>query len=106
MLVCCLVYANTPWKSMESNKNDTSVFSGYNSVCNSLQFRGTLVLVGFTFLYWASNIDDQKSIGSYVFDLGYGLVSRACKKQQVFLLSLLEVEYWATTNASQEALWI
>jgi hypothetical protein len=57
-------------------------------------------LVGFTDSYWASDPDDLKSTVGYVFILGSGLVTWACKKQHDIALSLAEVEYQATVNAS------
>jgi hypothetical protein len=42
----------------------------------------------------------------YVFSLGSGPVTWACKKQQAISLSSTEAEYRAMVNASQEALWL
>jgi hypothetical protein len=42
---------------------------------------GTPLLVGFTNLDWADDLDDQKSTTSYLFSLGSGPVTWACKKQ-------------------------
>jgi hypothetical protein len=67
---------------------------------------GTPLFVGFTNLDWADDPDDQKSTSGYVFSLGSGPVTWACKKQQPITLSLAEVEYQAVVNASQEALWL
>jgi hypothetical protein len=63
-------------------------------------------LVGFTDLDWADNLDDQKSIASYVFSLGSGLVNWARKKQQAISLSSAKTEYRGIVNESQEALWL
>jgi hypothetical protein len=67
---------------------------------------GTPLLVGFTDSDWADDPDDQKSTAGYVFSLGSGPVTWACKKQQAIALSSVEAEYRATVNASQEALWL
>ena len=67
---------------------------------------GTPLLVGFTNSDWADDLDDRKSIVVYVFSLGSGPVTWACKKQQALALSLVEAEYRTTVNASQEALWL
>ena len=64
------------------------------------------MLVGFTDSDWAGNPDDRKSSAGYVFSMGSGPVTWACKKQQALALSSTEVEYGATVNASQEALWL
>jgi hypothetical protein len=57
-------------------------------------------LVGFTDSDWVGDPDDQKSTAGYVFSLGSGLVTWACKKQQVIALFLVEAEYRESTNAS------
>jgi hypothetical protein len=64
---------------------------------------GTPLLVGFTDSDWAGDPDDQKSTAGYVFSLGSGPVTWACKKQQAIALSSAEAEYRAAVNASQEA---
>ena len=64
------------------------------------------MLVGFTDSDWVRYPDDQNSIAGYVFSLGSGLVTWACKKQQALALSSVEAEYRAAVNASQEALWL
>jgi hypothetical protein len=67
---------------------------------------GTPLLVGFTNSDWADDPDDWKSSVGYVFSLGLGPVTWACKKQQAIALSSVEAEYQAAVNASQEALWL
>ena len=62
-------------------------------------------MVGFTDSDWVDDPNDRKSTTGYVFSLGSGLVTWACKKQQAIALSSAEAEYRATINASQEALW-
>ena len=64
------------------------------------------MFVGFTDSDWVDDIDDQNSTTGYVFSLGSGPVTWACKKQQALALSSVEVEYRAIVNASQEALWL
>jgi len=64
------------------------------------------LLVGFTNSDWVGDVDDQKSTVGYVFSLGSGLVTWACKKQHAIALSSVEAKYRATVNASQEALWL
>jgi hypothetical protein len=81
-------------------------------VCGTIQFEihyslgGTPLLVGFIDSDWAGDPDDHKSTTGYVFSLGSGPVTWACKKQQTIALSSKEAEYRATVNASQEALWL
>jgi hypothetical protein len=67
---------------------------------------GTPLLVGFTDSDWAGDPDDRKSTVGYVFSLGLGPVTWACKKQQAIALSSTEAEYRVAVNASQEALWL
>ena len=54
------------------------------------------MLVGFTDSYWVSDPDDRKSTTGYVFSLGSGPITWACKKQQALALSSAEAEYRAT----------
>ena len=78
----------------------------------TIQFRihyntgGKPLLVGFTDLDWAVDLDDRKSTTGYVFSLGSRTITLTCKKQQALALSSAEAEYRAAFNASWEALWI
>jgi hypothetical protein len=65
---------------------------------------GTPLLVGFTDSDWAGDLDDRNSTLGYVFILGSGPVTWACKKQQAIALSSTEAEYRAVVNASQESM--
>eukprot|EP00253_Pinus_taeda_P003946 PITA_03946 len=51
------------------------------------------LLVGFTDSDWAGDPDDWKSTASYVFTLGSGTITWACKKQAPISLSSAEAEY-------------
>ena len=53
------------------------------------------LLVGFTDSDWAGDPDDQRSIAGYVFSLGCGPITWACKKQNAISLSSAETEYGA-----------
>eukprot|EP00253_Pinus_taeda_P012236 PITA_12236 len=64
------------------------------------------LLVGFTDSDWASDPDDQKSTAGYVFTLGSGPITWACKKQAAISLSSAEGEYRGAVEASKEALWL
>ena len=55
--------------------------------------QGKPLLVGFIDSDWVGDPDDRKSTASYVFSLGSGPVTWACKKQQALALSLAKVEY-------------
>ena len=54
---------------------------------------GKPLLVGFTDSDWADDPDDRKSTAGYVFSLGSGPITWACKKQQALALSSVEAEY-------------
>ena len=62
------------------------MYSRYNSVWDSLQYRGEPLLVGFTDLDWVGDPDDRNSTAGYVSSLGSGPVTWACKKQQALAL--------------------
>eukprot|EP00253_Pinus_taeda_P032438 PITA_32438 len=55
---------------------------------------------------WAGDPDDQKSTAGYVFTLGSGPITWACKKQSAISLSSVESEYDGAIEASKEALWL
>ena len=78
----------------------------YNSVWDSLQYKGKPLLVGFIDSDWTDNPDDRKSSASYFFSMVSVPVTWACKKKQDLALSSSEVEYQAVVNASQVALWL
>eukprot|EP00253_Pinus_taeda_P029311 PITA_29311 len=62
------------------------------------------LLVGFTDSDWAGDPDDRKSTAGYVFTLGSGPITWACKKQAAISLSSAEAEYRGAVEASKEAL--
>eukprot|EP00253_Pinus_taeda_P022367 PITA_22367 len=64
------------------------------------------LLIGFTDSDWAGDLDDRKYIAGYVFTLGSGPITWACKKQDAISLSSTKVEYRGAVEASKEALWL
>eukprot|EP00253_Pinus_taeda_P005946 PITA_05946 len=68
--------------------------------------KATPLLVGFTDSDWAGDPDDRKSTAVYVFTLGSGPITWACKKQAAISLSSAEAEYRGAGEASKEALWL
>eukprot|EP00253_Pinus_taeda_P017705 PITA_17705 len=62
------------------------------------------LLVRFTASAWVGDLDDRKSTAGYVFTLGLGPITRACKKKSVISLSSAEAEYCGVVEASKEAL--
>eukprot|EP00253_Pinus_taeda_P035880 PITA_35880 len=68
--------------------------------------KATPLLVGFTDSDWAGDPDDRESTAGYVFTLGSGPITWACKKQAAISLSSAEAEYRGAVEASKEALWL
>eukprot|EP00253_Pinus_taeda_P009585 PITA_09585 len=64
------------------------------------------LLVGFTDSDWAGDSDDRNSTSGYVFTLGSGPITWACKKQVSNSLSSAEEEYRGAVEASKESLWL
>eukprot|EP00253_Pinus_taeda_P021269 PITA_21269 len=64
------------------------------------------LLVGFTDSDWAGDPDDRKSTEGYLFALGLGPITWACKKQGAISLSSAKVEYHGAVEASKQALWL
>eukprot|EP00253_Pinus_taeda_P015756 PITA_15756 len=62
------------------------------------------LLVGFTNSDWAGDPNDRKSTAGYVFTLGFGPITWACKKQSAISLSSAEAEYCGVVEASKEAM--
>ena len=73
-------------------------------------------IIGYTDSDWAGNLTTGKSVGRYVFGLGYtnfsqelvmsGLIHWQAKSQSVVAVSTLEVEYIACLYATRESLWL
>ena len=61
---------------------------------------------GFVDVVWAGDLDYRISTSGYVFNLFRGAISWMRKKQYVVALSMIEVEYMATTHASKEVVWL
>ncbi|KAI3655342.1 hypothetical protein MP638_004426, partial [Amoeboaphelidium occidentale] len=62
-------------------------------------------LHGFADASYASDTDDRKSIGAYVFMSNGGAVSWVSKKQGTVAKSTTEAEYMALSQATSEAIW-
>ena len=63
-------------------------------------------LVGYTDSDYASDVEDRKSISSYVFMLSEATISWSSKKQPVVSLSTTEAEFIAATESSCQAVWL
>eukprot|EP00253_Pinus_taeda_P020315 PITA_20315 len=55
---------------------------------------------------WVGDPDDRKSTAGYIFTLGYGPITWACKKESDISLSSVEAKYRGIIEASKEALWL
>jgi len=66
----------------------------------------SFVLSRFSYSNYGGDRDDRKSTSTYVFSIGLGAISCASKKQPTMSLSTIEVEYWAISVATKEAIWL
>ena len=48
----------------------------------------------------------HRSIGGFVFEVTGGFISWSLKKQPTVMLSTVEAEYMAATNATKEVIWL
>eukprot|EP00253_Pinus_taeda_P021943 PITA_21943 len=64
------------------------------------------LLVGFIDSDWTGYPDDWKSTAGYVFTLGSGPITWACKKQSGISLSSAIAEYCGAIEAGKEAPWL
>jgi hypothetical protein len=74
--------------------------------CNNPLTRKIPEITGFSDSNYASDKDDRKSIGSYVFILNNGSISWVSKKQQTVAKSTTEAEYMALSQAASEGYWL
>eukprot|EP00253_Pinus_taeda_P029850 PITA_29850 len=65
-----------------------------------------VTLVGFSDSDWVGNLDDQRSITSYTFSIGSGIIAWSIKKQSTLALSSCEAQYQALCAATCEAIWL
>ena len=93
-----------PTRATRKYKKDTLIYLGYNLVWDTLQFKGTPLLVYFIDFDWVIDPDHRNSTASYVFNLGSRPVSWACKKQQAIALSSIEANYCIIVYISQESM--
>lgn len=63
-------------------------------------------LVGFTDSDWANCPDTRRSIGGYIWTLGYGALSWCARKQKPVAASSCEAEYMAAFEATKECIWL
>ena len=65
-----------------------------------------LTVKGYVDTSLGSDLDDSKSQTGYVFMLNGGAISWRSSKQSVVAQSIMESEYIATCEASNEAMWL
>eukprot|EP00253_Pinus_taeda_P031388 PITA_31388 len=92
--------------SLKKKFEMTELFSRSSSLAIQGGAEASPLLVGFTDSDWAGDPDDRKSTAGYVFTLGSGPITLACKKQADISLSSAEAEYRGAVEASKEALWL
>lgn len=63
-------------------------------------------VVGYTDADWASDSEDRKSVGAYLFFVCGSVVSWTAKKQAFVATSTMESEYVAAAQAAKEAIWL
>jgi len=63
-------------------------------------------LVAFTNAYWATNLDDRKSIGGVCVYLDDNLISWSLRKQRVVSRSSAESEYRVLADGASEIKWL
>ncbi|XP_019433046.1 PREDICTED: uncharacterized protein LOC109339945 [Lupinus angustifolius] len=63
-------------------------------------------LHGYTDSDWAGSMDDMKSTSGYAFSLGSEVFSWASKKQAIIPQSTTKVEYVATVETTNQAIWL
>jgi hypothetical protein len=63
-------------------------------------------LIGFTDSDWANCLDTRRSIGGYIWTLGYGALSWGARKQKTVAASSCEAEYVAAFEAAKECIWL
>lgn len=63
-------------------------------------------LVGYSDSDWASSVNDRKSLSSYVFSIGSGVIAWSSKKQHTVALSSTEAEYISATGATRQTIWL
>jgi hypothetical protein len=73
---------------------------------NNTQSGDPTILIGYTNVDWAGEIDGRKSTSGYAFILGNGVICWSSKRQQIVALSSTEAEYKVAIEACKEALWL
>ena len=63
-------------------------------------------LLGFTDSDWANCLDTRRSVGSYTFSLGSGVILWNVRKQKTVAASSCEAEYIAAFEVAWEGIWL
>ncbi|OAE33937.1 hypothetical protein AXG93_1952s1130 [Marchantia polymorpha subsp. ruderalis] len=65
-----------------------------------------ILVAGFSYSYYAVDIDSRRSMTGYVFTLGGSVVNWKSTLQPTVNLSISEAEYMALTKAAKEGIWL
>ncbi|KAJ9546605.1 hypothetical protein OSB04_019148 [Centaurea solstitialis] len=78
------------------------------TIFHGLYFCSTssLILQGFSYADWDSDMTDRRSTTGFCFFLGDSLISWRSKKQSLTARSSTEAEYCALADTSQELIWL
>ena len=63
-------------------------------------------LIGWSDSNWGEDPDTHCSVEGFLFDIAGGSISWSYKKQPMVVLSTVEAEYMAASNATKEAVWL
>jgi len=55
---------------------------------------------------WGGDLEDRRSTIGFVFMMGGGAISWSSKQQPTIVLSTVEAEYMASTQATKETIWM
>ena len=70
------------------------------------KFGGDLNLICYAYSDWAWSIGVMKSTSGYAFLFGSNICSWLSKKQSVVAQSTAEAEYFSTSKATSQAIWL
>lgn len=96
-------YRREHWKSA---KRVLSYLKGTSTTALQYSRDGEATLVGYADADWAADKNDRKSVFGYIFMLAGSAIAWKTKKQESVALSTCEAEYYAMSEAAQEATYL
>ncbi len=63
-------------------------------------------MVGYCDADWAGDLEDKRSTTMFVFMMGGGTISWNSKRRPTITLSMTEIKYMASTQATKETIWM